>query len=430
MNDILNKDVVQANPLIEARKVMNVTEMRLFILGLQDIRPHIKDDTVHDVDFHETVIPYTELTKLFGTEYNGNITNLKSQVKKASRCVIELSSSNGGFGFAAIYRIIKYEPNEGLIIHFSDEMKPYILEIVNQAYTRYKVKALFTLSSAYAWRILELLLEKQGYIKQGHKEIFIVLTIEELRFKLNVEEGKYEGRINNFRKYILDNPIAEINEKTDYHVWYEVQKTGRKVTGFKIWLKLKNKKNDKSYEVKLEREAGQMQLLESPPAQAQQGLTEEQQAVYDRLVIRGITKKKAENLVKAYDIKRIKQNMEVAVKMKDNAKNLPGLIITFIENDVAGNAEAEKKEAEAREERKRKERRQAYDDFHSTTLVKIGKKEEANEERKEEKIELKELTEIEADYIKNRGKNIGQKMRERLENLGLTIDDVIAGRRK
>lgn len=236
---ILEKDVVQANPLIEARKEMNVTEMRLFVLGLQDITPHIKNDNLHDVEFHETIIPYNELMEIFGNEYNGNITNLKKQVKKASRCVIELSSENGGFGFASIYRKIRYEPNKGLIIHFNDELKPYILELVNQAYTRYKVKALFSLSSTYAWRILESLLEKQGYLKQGHKEIFLVLTVEEVRFRLNVPDGLYKGKMCNFRSRILDLPIKEINEKTDYFVWYEVQKTGRKVTGFKFWLKLK-----------------------------------------------------------------------------------------------------------------------------------------------------------------------------------------------
>lgn len=236
---ILEKDVVQANPLIEARKEMNVTEMRLFVLGLQDIKPHIKDDTLHDVDFHETIIPYSELMELFGNDYNGNISNLKKQVKKASRCVIELSSENGGFGFASIYRKIRYEPNRGLIIHFNDELKPYILELVNQAYTRYKVKAFFSLSSVYAWRILESLLEKQGYLRQGHKEIFLVLTVEEVRFRLNVPDGLYKGKMCNFRSRILDLPIKEINEKTDYFVWYEVQKTGRKVTGFKFWLKLK-----------------------------------------------------------------------------------------------------------------------------------------------------------------------------------------------
>ena len=429
MSDILNKDVVQANPLIEARKVMNVTEMRLFILGLQDIKPHIKDDIVHDVDFRETVIPYTELTKLFCTEYNGNITNLKSQVKKASRCVIELSSSNGGFGFAAIYRKIKYEPNEGLIIQFNDEMKPYILEIVNQAYTRYKVKALFTLSSAYAWRILELLFEKQGYMKQGHKEIFVVLTIEELRFKLNVEEGKYEGRINNFRKYILDNPMAEINEKTDYCVWYEVQKTGRKVTGFKFWLRVKDKKKDEqSYEAKLEQETGQTRLLESPPAQIQQGLTDEQQQAYDSLINRGVSPTKADKLAKKYDLKRIKSNLEMAVTQKETSRNLPGLIISLIEQDAAGKMEIEKQEARARIKQRQQERRQAYDDFHGTTLVKIGKKEEEKEEEKTEKSELKELTNIEVEMIKMGKTN--PIIRKRMERLGLTEEDVKEGKRK
>jgi len=238
--DILEKDVIQANPLIEARKEMNVTEMRLFLLGLQDIKPHIKDDNVHDIDFHETIITYSELKALFGKDFYGNISNLKKQLDKAYDGKIELSYEDGGFGFRHIYRKMDYKPQEGLIIQFDDELKPYILELVNQAYTRYKVKALFSLSSTYSWRILELLLQKQGYLKQGYKEVFLDLPIEKLRFELNVEKGKYEGRMNNFRKYILDNPIKEINEKTDYYVWYDVHKTGRKVTGFKLWLKLKN----------------------------------------------------------------------------------------------------------------------------------------------------------------------------------------------
>ena len=236
---ILDKTVIQANPLIEARKKMNVTEMRLFILGLQDVKPHIKDENFHDVEFHETRITHSELVELFGSENNGNIANLKKQITKAYQGYIELSYENGGFGLRHIYKKMDYRPQEGLVIQFDDEIKPYVLELVNQAYTKYKVKALFTLSSEYAWRILESLLEKQGYFKQGHTEVFLVLTMEELRFRLNVADGMYEGKICNFRKFVLDLPIKEINEKTDYEVWYEVTKTGRKVTGFKFWMRLK-----------------------------------------------------------------------------------------------------------------------------------------------------------------------------------------------
>ncbi len=426
---ILEKDVVQANPLIEARKEMNVSEMRLFVLGLQGVKPHIKDNTVHDVCFHETIIPYSDLTELFGNEYNGNITNLKKQVKKASQCVIELSSENGGFGFASIYRKIKYEPNKGLIIHFNDELKPYILELVNQAYTRYKVKAFFSLSSSYAWRILESLLEYQGFLKKGEKQIFWETDIETLRFRLNVPDGLYAGKMCNFRSRILDLPIKEINEKTDYYVWYDVQKTGRKVTGFKIWLKLKNKKNDKqSYEAKLEREAGQLQLLKSPPAQIQQGLTDEQQEAYDSLINRGVSASKANDLAKKYDLKRVKRNLEIAIKQKDTSRNLAGLIISLIEQDAAGQMEIEKQEARARIEQRQQERRQAYDDFHGTRTVKIGKAEDKKEEEKTEK-KPEELTDIEVEMICKKGENAGPFLLK-MKRLGLTIEDVKAGRRK
>lgn len=237
---ILEKSVVQVNPLIHARKQMNITELRIFLLGLQDIVPHIKDDHFHDVDFRETVISNRQLRELFGADNDGSIANLKKQTRKASQSIIEMDFDDGGFEIDPIYRKVRYVPQKGLVIHFNDEMKPYILEILNQPYTRCKVKAFFTLSSVYAWRILESLLEKQGYLGRGHNEVFVELTMEELRFRLNIPDGAYKGKINNFRSRILDLPIKEINEKTDYFVWYEVQKTGRKVTGFKLWLKLKD----------------------------------------------------------------------------------------------------------------------------------------------------------------------------------------------
>ena len=236
----MEKTVIQANPLIEARKKMNTTANRIFLLGLQDVKPHIKDGTFYDVEFHETLITTSELKEIFGNEFYGNITNLKKQLKKVGQSIVEISRPGKVFEVCTIYRKVRYDSQKGLTIFFNDELKPYVLELVNQAYTSYKLKVLFPLSSEYAWRILESLLEMQGYLRKGHKEVFLVLTLEELRFRLNIPEGLYEGRIDNFRKRVLELPIAEINEKTDYLVRYEVQRTGRKVTGFKFWLKLKD----------------------------------------------------------------------------------------------------------------------------------------------------------------------------------------------
>ena len=235
---LLKKDIIQANPLIEARKRMNMTEMRLFGLGLANITPHITDNHVHDIEFHDTWITYTDLVNLFNSNNGGNVANLKKQILKAYQGFIEISKEDGGFKLRHIYEEMEYFPQKGLLIRFHDKLKPYILDLVGKAYTVYKLNLLFLLSSEYSQRLMELLLEKQGYLKNRDK-VFRILTIEEIREKLNVPDGKYENRIDNFRLRVLDDPIKEINEKTDYFVWYEVQKKGKKVTGFKFWLKLK-----------------------------------------------------------------------------------------------------------------------------------------------------------------------------------------------
>ena len=63
------------------------------------------------------------------------------------------------------------------------------------------------------------------------KKIVRQMALDELRFRLDVQEGTYPA-IKDFKRRVLDAPIREINEKTQYRVSYENVKTGRKVTGF------------------------------------------------------------------------------------------------------------------------------------------------------------------------------------------------------
>lgn len=126
--NLLEKKVYQANPLVEARKHMNVSEMRLFLLGLQDLKPHFRNDRSYDVDFHETWISPRELKELFGN--NGSVANLKRHLTEAFQGYIELAHEDGGFGLRHIYRKMDYEEGKGLLIQFDDEIKPYLLELM------------------------------------------------------------------------------------------------------------------------------------------------------------------------------------------------------------------------------------------------------------------------------------------------------------
>lgn len=425
---ILEKNVVQANPLIEARKHMNLSEMRLFILGLQGIRPHIKDNTIYDRDFSETLITPSELEGLFGN--TGGVNNLKRHIRKAFAGYIELTEDNGGMTLYHIYEKLTYIPGKGLLIKFDKNMKRHILEIIGQAYTSYSLKTMFPLSSEYAWRILESLLEYQGYLKKGLKRVYCELTVEELRFRLNVPEGLYEGRIDNLKSRVLDVPIKEINEKTHYHVWYDVEKEGRKVIGFKLWLEIKKTAlpapPTPSQEELLEQEAGQVRLIEAKPAKA---LTDKQEELVDRLVNRDVGARVARKLVKTHPAEQIESNLKYCVERRESYKDLAATLVTAISEDWAGTAQKEKQEAQERIEKRQKERRQVYDDFHGTQMAGIGKTTKAKAKKKEKKP-LTELGDFDVMMIQQKGEKAGKAILDRMKKLGLTVSDVKAGKRK
>ena len=317
--DIMEKSIIQSNPLIEARKKMNVTEMRFFLLGLQDLQPYIKDGVAHDLDFREFIISPSTLENIFGS--TGNFQKARKQIEKAFDGKIIIHYKNGGFELNHIYQILRYEPNVGLHLKFDDMMKPYILNLLNKQYTSYPMKEIFPLTSEYGWRIMELLQGKNGYFKQGKSKVYVELSMEELRFALNVREGSYDNRIGNFKSRVLDIPIAEINEKTNYKVWYETKKTGRRVTGFVLWMSKKDQQ---------EKEAADDQRREQELKDALKN-----NAAVRALADAGVNPAAAKALVEKHGEEHCLKNLRYARRTSsDNIKNFPGFVVKCIEDDL------------------------------------------------------------------------------------------------
>ena len=420
MNEIsiLEKEVVQANPLIEARKHMNLSEMRLFLLGLQGIKPNISTDgNIHDVEFHDIWVSPSQLESLFSNN-TGGVANLKRHIQKAFQGFIEISEENGGFSLYHIYQRMKYFPQNGLLIKFDDEMKPYILDILNQSYTRYALKHVFPLSSEYGWRIMELLLEYQGYLKRGKSYIYRKFTLSEIRFLLNVPEGKYEDRMNNFRKYVLDNPIEEINEKTVYHVWYDVCKTGRKVSGFTFYMERKH--DDDGAAVPPEEVAA----LDDVP-------TTDKREMLARLMNPdrwNITEAAARRLVQKYPLNYLDANIRYAYKYRKGKNNLGGWLMSCIEKDEAGK-ERERQEVKKAEQEHEKEKPRRRAELRERILGVVfdEEDEDAPPMSEEEPRGLAPLSDIEIRLLEKNGTS--PHIMRRMEQLGLTLEDVKAGKR-
>ena len=416
---ILEKEVVQANPLIEARKHMNLSEMRLFLLGLQGIKPNISTDgNIHDVEFHDIWVSPSQLERLFSGK-TASITNLKRHIKSAYNGFIELAFDGGGFGLRHIYAKMDYFPQKGLLIKFDDEMKPYILDILNQSYTRYALKHVFPLSSEYGWRIMELLLEDQGYLKKGKPFIYRKFTLSEIRFLLNVPEGLYEGRLDNFRVRVLDTPIREINEKTIYHVWYDAYKEGRKIAGFTFYMERKH--DDDGAAVPPEEVAA----LDDVP-------TTDKRDILARLMNPdrwNITEKAALKLVQKYPLEYLDANIRYAYKYRDGKKNLGGWLMSCIERDEAGK-ERERQEVKKAEQEHEKEKARRRAEVRERVLNAVfdDDTEDAPPMSEEEPRGLAPLSDIEVRLLRRGGASSPHVMR-RMEQLGLTLEDVKAGKR-
>ena len=235
---ILRNDVYQSNPLINARKEFDALGMRIFLLGLRGINPHFsQNDKFFDADFPQIFISTARLTELLGgnTVY---LHKLKEECDKIFKTIVELNKEDGGFVLMHLFKKLEYKPEEGLYLQFDELMRPYLLDLFDcKGYTKLDVEQIFQLTSSYATRLVELLLQYQN-IEQFKicRKIKREMTIDELRFALNVPAGSYDDRLDNFRKKILDDPIAEINSKTLYEMSYRTIKQGKRVVGVELQL--------------------------------------------------------------------------------------------------------------------------------------------------------------------------------------------------
>ena len=293
--------VYQGNALIQSRKYFNTIGTRLFILGLMTLNPHLsKNDKFFDKEFPLVHITPSELIKLFGdSKY---LSMLETECERLFNSSIKLNYTSGGWELMHIFDIMKYEPSDGLYIQFDPKMKEYLLELVKGGYTAINIEQIFKLTSTYAVRLLELCLQYRN-MTQGNL-IKRAMTIEEIRFYLNVPEDAYEGRLDNFRKKVLDEPIAEIAKVTDFRMNYRVEKEGRRIKQFVFELDL-SKIAEKTFSINFEEVE---KLPENAPYADVQG----------ELIKQGFSAKAAKEI-----LKEVNDNVEVGLRLEYALKILP-----------------------------------------------------------------------------------------------------------
>jgi len=215
--------VVKSNHLIEASYQLTLNEQRVILLAITKIhrqKPLSSDDifTIHAEDFStyfdmDVNNTYQELIKVAERLYERTliINQPDPDFPKLTKTKTRWISS------------IDYIPESGTLrLMFAQKIVPY-LSMLKEQFTKYPLGAVSKMSSIYAIRLYELL--KQWSVL-GIREV----NLEWLKQQLEIDT-EYQ-RMFDFKKYVIEPAMTQINAHSDLQVSYTQRKTGREVTHF------------------------------------------------------------------------------------------------------------------------------------------------------------------------------------------------------
>ena len=227
--------VVKDNALIQASYTLDLVEQRLMLLAIMEARETgkgIAPDSLLQIHAHS-----------YAEHFNINKETAYTVMKDASKGLFDRyvtyhvknpkTGKDRSFHCRWVDKI-GYEKDTGIVyLRFTHDVVPLITRL-EQQFTSYDIEQISSLNSGYAIRLYELLIQWRSVGKTP------VFDLQRFRQQLGVEEIKY-SRMSDFKKYVLDFAVQQINEHTDITVKYDQHKQGRIITGFTFNFKVKVK---------------------------------------------------------------------------------------------------------------------------------------------------------------------------------------------
>ena len=224
--------VVKDNALINASYNLDLVEQRLILLAIVEARESGKGINANDpLEVHAD-----SYINQFGVHRNTAYQALKDACKDlfARQFSYQEKKANGNIRNVMSRWVsqIAYNDNEATVdLIFAPAVVPFITRLEEQ-FTKYELQQVSSLSSAYAIRLYELLIQWRSTGKTP------IIELQEFRKKLGVLDNEYL-RMAHLKERVLELSIKQINEHTDISVKYEQHKKGRSISGFSFTFKQK-----------------------------------------------------------------------------------------------------------------------------------------------------------------------------------------------
>jgi plasmid replication initiation protein len=324
--DVENRLVKKSNSAISSRvKGYSLNQMKIMNLAISELTEHT---TANDILSFQAV----DLLKAIGLGEN-NHTELRKATLDMIRG-IEIPESDGSFTQVPVFKRFKYHKGGAVEIQFDADVLPLLVQAKTE-YTKYYFQNIQRLKSGYSIKIYELCKQYQN-TKQGYRD----LTINDLKNYLDIPKTKYK-LFGHFKSRVIEPQLKEINDKTDLVITLgEPIKSGRRITGVRFYISVKNKEKEEQPKLPYELE----ELSPAGHRAVQDYLLSPKVAV--ELQILATTD---EHFIFAMD--KFNKKIDAKYKKNETIENLPRYAEIALKNDIpvivlSGVVEKEKAKAE------------------------------------------------------------------------------------
>lgn len=219
--------VVKSNALIQAAYSLTVAEQKIILSAITQVH---RKEVVTDEKLY--TVTANALSDMAGFKAKHEYEALKEAVDKLwNRTLVVHEKPNGEGATTSKTQKMRwvqeavYLDNEGAVqLRFSKPILPYLTALSGE-FSKYRLEHVACMTSRYGIRLYELLIQWRS---KGEREV----EISWLRSNWELET-KYKA-IKDFKKYVIEPAIADVNTHSDLWVKWGQRKTGRRVTHFQF----------------------------------------------------------------------------------------------------------------------------------------------------------------------------------------------------
>lgn len=269
--------VMQANLISRAAYRMTAMQRRLLFLatarvqadgaGNMSIAMHV-GDVVNALGMNDS-----------GESYR----MVRDAVKGLMKQVLHFDQEGGGWEMFHWVSYARYIPGEDrLDLEMHSALRPYILELQGH-FSRIAIRDFGKLSGRHSQRIFELVTSESGHEgKRGNPPgtWWWHVETDRLRELLVVGDSEYK-RTSDFRRWVVDEPVREINEAgVGIHITVEYHRHRRRLTGFTFHVERVGGADPRPVQSATESEDADNRLIELNPEAWKEALAEAEKQRY------------------------------------------------------------------------------------------------------------------------------------------------------